>query len=355
MTVNATGGSITAIGNSVFGLGVFNSAAGGINVTTSGGHSIDLVNTFSGSSNRGMYINNTGTSGDIVIVSGSHIFASGGASSLGVVFAMDVHQSAAGNINVTSNGVLDLSGTTATGSSGIFLTHDGTSGNVAATINANIIAGTGASAGIQTTFTNAANNGTAGFTIANGVSISGGVGLAVDGGAGPHAVSVITGTGSNLTSTQESIRLTGATTNLLLANAGSITSASATAVSVGGNFAGTNTGSITGVTGIVAGTAGSNFINAGIVAGAGGTAIHFTGAGNVLTLQNGTSISGTVDGGTAATFQLGGTTGSPTFNASLIGVQYVNFSTFNKIDAGVWTLTGNNAGCVAVDGQRRDA
>ena len=60
---------------------------------------------------------------------------------------MDVHQSAAGNINVTSNGVLDLSGTTATGSSGIFLTHDGTSGNVAATINANIIAGTGASAG----------------------------------------------------------------------------------------------------------------------------------------------------------------------------------------------------------------
>ena len=73
VTVNATGGSITATGNGVFGLGVFNSAAGGINVTTSGGHSIDLVDTFSGSSNRGMYINNTGTSGDIVIVSGSHI------------------------------------------------------------------------------------------------------------------------------------------------------------------------------------------------------------------------------------------------------------------------------------------
>lgn len=343
MTVNATGGSITAVGNSVFGLGVFTSNTGGINVTTSGGHSIDLVNTFSGTTNRGMFINNNGTSGDIVIVSGSHIFASGGASSLGAIIGMDVSQGGAGNINVTSNGVIDLSGTTQAGSSGIFLTHQGTSGNIAATINANIIAGTNG-AGIQATFSNAGNSGTAGFTIANGVTISGGVGLAVDGGAGTHAVTVTTGTGSVLSSKNESIRLTGANTNLALTNAGSITSAAplTTAVSVAGHLTGSNTGSITGASGIVASTAGSNFINAGTVAGLAGSAIQFTGAGNVLTLQNGTSISGSVNGGTAATFQLGGTTGSPFFDVTLIGVQYVNFSTFSKIDAGVWALVGTN-------------
>ena len=342
VTVNATGGSITAVGNSVFGLGVFSNDTGGINITTSGGHSIDLVDTFAGSGNRGMYVNNNGASGDIVIVSGSHIFASG-ASSFGNILGMDVNQAGAGNINVTSNGVIDLSGTTQTGSSGIFLAHLGTSGNIAANINANIIAGTGGSAGIQATFSNAGNSGTAGFTIANGVTISGGVALRVDGGAGTHAVTVTTGTGSMLSGNNEAIRITGAQTNLALTNVGSLTSVGSTAVNVAGHLIGSNSGSITGVNGILASSAGSNFINAGVITGTGGSAIQFIGAGNVLTLQNGTNITGNVDGGTAATFQLGGTTGSPSFNVSTIGAQYLNFSTFNKIDAGVWTLTGSNA------------
>jgi hypothetical protein len=151
MTVNATGGSITAVGNGVFGLGVSTTDTGGININTSGGHSIDLVNTFSGSTNEGMVIGNTGSVGDVVIVSGSHIFASG-ASSFGDIIGIDVNQSGAGNISVTSNGVIDLSGTTQTGSSGIILDHAGTSGSITVNINANIIAGTGGSTGVQATF-----------------------------------------------------------------------------------------------------------------------------------------------------------------------------------------------------------
>jgi uncharacterized protein with beta-barrel porin domain len=342
-TATITGGSITATGNSVFGLGVFSSTTGGINVNTSGGHSIILDSTASGSTNRGMFIQGSGATGDIVIVSGSHIFATGGAASLGTIIGIDASQQGTGNISVTSNGVIDMSGTTQTGSSGMFLTHSGTSGNITTDINANIIAGTGGGVGVFATFSNAASHGTALITIESAVTVSGGTGVIVDGGTGTHAVTVITGTGSHLTTTNESIHLLGATTNLGLTNSGSITSTAGTAVSVGGNISGTNTGSISGVTGIVASTAGSNFINAGVVTGTGGTAIQFTGAGNTLTLQNGTNITGTVNGGTAATFQLGGTTGTPSFDASKLGSQYTNFSTFNKIESGTWTLTGNNA------------
>ena len=171
-TVNATGGSITVVGNTIIGLGVFTNDAGGINVTTSGGHSIDLVNTASGSTNRGMFITNSGTSGDIVIVSGSHIFASGGASSQGFILGMDnpagrgQHQRHLERGDRPQRDDPDRQ-------QRHFPYASGTSGNIAATINANIIAGTGASAGIQATFSNAGNNGTAGFTIANGVTISG--------------------------------------------------------------------------------------------------------------------------------------------------------------------------------------
>ncbi|MDO9381245.1 MAG: autotransporter domain-containing protein [Hyphomicrobiaceae bacterium] len=342
VSFNATGGSVTAVGNSAFGIGVFTNGTGGVSVTTVAGHTIQVVDTFSGSSNRGIYVTDSGATGNIVINSGSQITAPG-ANSLGFVLGMDVTHTGGGNIDVTSSGVIDLSGTTQTASSGMYLTHQGATGNISATINANIIAGAGGSIGVQQTFSNAASTGTATVSVANGVSISGGIAVAIDGGAGTHAASVTTGAGSTLSSIiGAGVRVQGAATNLALTNGGTITtSAAESGVSVvSGNISGSNTGSISGTTGITAGAAGSNFVNAGVITGTGGTAIQFTGAGNTLSLRTGTNITGLVQGGTTATLQLGGTTGTPTFNASGIGVQYLNFSTFNKIDSGLWTLSG---------------
>ena len=70
-------------------------------------------------------------------------------------------------------------------------------------------------------------------------------------------------------------------------------------------------------------------------------AITFTGGVNSLTLQSGFSILGNVvavSGGTD-TFALGGAANS-SFDTTQIGVQYQNFTAFNKTGASVWTLTG---------------
>ena len=89
-------------------------------------------------------------------------------------------------------------------------------------------------------------------------------------------------------------------------------------------------------------------VNSGTITGSGGTAISFVGSGNTLTLQPGSVINGNVlstgSNNNNNTFQLGGA-GTATFDVSSIGpsAQYRNFSTFNKIDIGGWTLTGSGA------------
>ena len=70
-------------------------------------------------------------------------------------------------------------------------------------------------------------------------------------------------------------------------------------------------------------------------------AITFIGGVNSLTLQSGSAITGNVlavSGGTD-TFALGGATNSA-FNTSLLGVQYLNFTSFAKTGTSIWTLTG---------------
>jgi uncharacterized protein with beta-barrel porin domain len=86
----------------------------------------------------------------------------------------------------------------------------------------------------------------------------------------------------------------------------------------------------------------TQIFNAGTITGSGGVAISFFGGGNTLTLAPGSVINGTAQGFGADTFQLGGT-GTDTFNAALFATQYSGYSTFNKIGASTWTLTGTNA------------
>lgn len=111
--------------------------------------------------------------------------------------------------------------------------------------------------------------------------------------------------------------------------------------------------------------------NSGIITGGLGgdgvtraDAITFTGGSNVLQLQSGSTITGTVVAFSAAdTLRLGGTA-TASFDASQIGVQYQNFGLFEKAGTGTWTLTGTsvstagwtvNAGTLNVTGTLNSA
>jgi autotransporter-associated beta strand protein len=166
--------------------------------------------------------------------------------------------------------------------------------------------------------------------------------------------------------------ITGGSTGILaaagfanVANSGSITGdrgiIAATNVTVTNNAG----ASIAGTTyGIFADAGGSSVFNAGTISG-GSEAIHFTGGGNMLTLAQGSAISGLVLGTGSDTFQLGGA-GAATFDVSALGpaAQYQGFGTFNKIGSSIWTLTGTstfagpvnvNAGTLLVNGNMSSA
>ena len=120
--------------------------------------------------------------------------------------------------------------------------------------------------------------------------------------------------------------------------AGGIASAGATSGTPGAGGAGI-VGA--GLTIINSGTIAGGFANGG--SGAQAAAIIFTGGSNTLQLQPGSSIVGNVVGTGSDRFQLGGA-GTASFDTSQIGptLQYQGFSTFDKIGASTWTLTGTN-------------
>src|SRR5882724_12791063 len=127
-------------------------------------------------------------------------------------------------------------------------------------------------------------------------------------------------------------------------------------VRVGSNASIDNSGTITGLAGIVFRDAGVGFgaptngsvINSGTITGIGGTAINFAatpGAGpSSLTIASTSVINGNVLGTGADTFQLGSSSAGA-FNVSNIGATQQNrgFATFNKIGTSTWTLTGSGA------------
>jgi len=107
--------------------------------------------------------------------------------------------------------------------------------------------------------------------------------------------------------------------------------------SIVNNAGGVITGDFTGI----AAFGNTSIFNAGTIT-ATGAAISFFSGGNTLTLGPGSVIIGTAHGFGADTFQLGGT-GTDSFNAALFAAQFSGYSTFNKIGASTWTLTGTNA------------
>jgi autotransporter-associated beta strand protein len=177
-----------------------------------------------------------------------------------------------------------------------------------------------------------------------------------------YSTGLITGDGFGVSGSQ--------TPNLTITNFGTISATGLFGIGVQGNVVNiTNSGTISAASGgggfeAVSMTSGSvtnnagglitsdaiaimasgntSIFNAGTITGSGGTAILFFSGGNTLTLAPGSVINGTAQGFGADTFQLGGT-GADTFDVNLFASQFSGYSTFNKIGASTWTLTGATA------------
>lgn len=122
--------------------------------------------------------------------------------------------------------------------------------------------------------------------------------------------------------------------NIAVNNAAVYTVNTGAKVSVSNLAGGNLTGNLKPVVGLVNN---STVRNAGTINGS-AEAITFTGSGNTVILESTSSITGTVNGGTNGTFVLGGASGSGVFDLGALGagLQYRNFTTFEKREAGTW-------------------
>jgi outer membrane autotransporter protein len=299
------------------------------------------------------------------------------------------------SVNGTFDGIVVANGTNAVNNNnggtisanGNVSIANGISGNFGSTLtvsNTGIISGTttnanGSAFGINAGDVMVTNSGTISATIPNGafesIGIQGNnVTVANNGGTiSASGTSQIVTIGifslSNLTVTANTGTISGVDAAIVNSsgtlnvtnNVGGTISAGGGAIQAFGQTTITNAGTISGAFAIGVDnsvSAASTIFNSGTITGTGGTAIRFSSAstGNTLTLGPGFAITGTVINGTNNILQLGGT-GAGTFNASTIGTQYQNFTTFNKIDTSTWDLigVGNQAwtvqgGVLLVDG-----
>jgi outer membrane autotransporter protein len=110
-------------------------------------------------------------------------------------------------------------------------------------------------------------------------------------------------------------------------------------------------GVLTGDFATIAASHNTTVFNAGTITANSGPAIFFTpgGGGNTLTIAPTSVIAGNVIASGTDTFQLGGP-GTGSFDLAQIGAQYQGFTTFNKVDASTWTLTGTGNQAWTVQG-----
>jgi uncharacterized protein with beta-barrel porin domain len=178
-------------------------------------------------------------------------------------------------------------------------------------------------------------------------------------------VTVTNNAGATISGALDGINMQAGLTSSI-ANTGTISGAGRSGLRLGSNASVTNTGTglITGATGIVfrdptatnTPVVNGSVFNSGTITGTGGTAINFAataGSGPfTLTLGPGSIINGKVLGTGGDLFQLGGATGTDTFNVSNLGAsqQYRGFTTFNKIDGSTWFLTGTGTQAWNVSG-----
>ena len=161
------------------------------------------------------------------------------------------------------------------------------------------------------------------------------------------------GTGGNTTG----LRISGTSSgNLVIVYQGGSIGGGHTGVqfSAGGNTllnAGTISGSLS--IAILGSTGADSILNSGTISGGGSGAIDLAGGDDVLTLGPGSTITGTVRGGTGTdTLKFAGI-GSAAFDLGTLGaaLQYDEFEELAKIGSSVWTLTGTTAfnGATTID------
>lgn len=366
ITVSSTMSNITNnVGATISGTGVV--ATG---ISSFGGAGITLSNAgiVSGTS---MGI---GSSGDVSVTANTGTIT-------GVVGAINAGSSGTATITNNAGGQIMATGAIGAGIGGgsIVVSNAGmisgaggglnTNGSVTVTSNTGTISSTGGLAAISAGAQTSVANGSTGIISTNG---SGSAGIFVNGaaatvvnsgnitasGAGgigvvANGLTVTNNSGAMISGAQDGVnQQVGGATSVM--NAGTIIGTTRSAVRLGSNASVTNTGMISGATGIVyrdpTGTGvpvvnGSVF-NSGTITGTGGTAINFNVTGNsgpfTLTLGPGSIINGNVLGTGGDVFQLGGASGNDSFNVSKIGAsqQYQGFTTFNKVDGSTWQLSG---------------
>jgi uncharacterized protein with beta-barrel porin domain len=326
----------TGTGDALF---ISNSGSGDISITVSGTSTISATATGSGIA--------TGTGNTTVLVQSGGTVKGGNAISIGTGTVNTVTNF--GTLQGVSSGVsadnttIQNSGTITALTSGIFGDNLTVTNNGSATISATAVNGAAVRALGAIGFANISNfaTGTISATNTNGVAIATTTGIISNAGA-------ITGVLDGV-NTQNTTTLTNLST-------GVITGTTRSGVRVGSNASIDNSGTITGLTGIVFRDAGAGFgaptngsvFNAGTITGTGGTAINFAftpGAGPfTLTIAPTSVINGNVLGIGADIFQLGGT-GTGSFNVGDLGSaqQYRGFATFNKVGTSTWILNGTGA------------
>jgi uncharacterized protein with beta-barrel porin domain len=312
-------------------------------------------NIFKITNNASGLIQNTG-SGAIAIAVGNltlnnfgTVLASGGGSSQAI-------SGAGGAITVTNSGMIsagsaaiDSAGATTVTNNvgGIILASGGASSIAIRTFNAATVTNSGTvSAGF------AAIGSTGAITITNNV---GGIiqtnqatsAAILNSGVGA-TTTVVTNNGAIFSPLDGINTATSASTTVV--NSGTVTGTTDAGVRVNTASVTNNaSGMISGATGVTfrAGNGASTVFNAGTIAGTGGTAIQFsTGStGNALTIAPKSAVNGTVLGAGRDVLQLGGASGTDTFNLGNIGTtqQYRGFTTFNKVDGSTWFLAGTGS------------
>jgi len=351
----------TISGTGVSGNGIFSASGVAVNLSNAG--------TVSGTTlgiNSGGNVNVTANSGSITGLNAG-ISASGAANvtnnALGQITSTGANSAAisaasitlanAGTITGGSGGALSggVGGITVTSNTGTITSSNATLGTIFSSAPINVTNGNTGT--ISSTGTGAvgifASGATA--TVANSGSItaSGTNAIAVAGGG----MTITNNAGATISGALDGVNQQASTTTAVT-NAGTVIGTTRSGARLGSNASVTNTGLITGLTGIAfrdpTGTntpvVNGSVFNSGTITGTGGTAINFAvtpGSGPfTLTLGPGSIINGNVLGTGGDTFQLGGATGSDVFNVTNIGAsqQYRGFTTFNKIGGSTWELFG---------------
>jgi outer membrane autotransporter protein len=202
-----------------------------------------------------------------------------------------------------------------------------------------------AAAGLGVIAATTAGGGNVTVTTSNDIASAVGPAIATTTTSGNNTVNITGGIIQTIAGS-DGLDVTATSGKIIVNNAGAIT-----AGTIGVNLTGgttnalSNSGSISGATGIVTSAGATSVFNSGSITGSGGTAIQFAGTGNTLTIAPTSVITGNAVGVGTDTFQLGGASGSGSFDAALIGpaAQYRGFASYNKVDASTWTLTGTNA------------